>query len=172
MQTLDRDELSIHVAAPPEAVYAVIADVRRTPELSPEILRCAWSGGATAPAVGARFVATNKAGRFRWRNRPVVIAADPGREFAFARTEPLAGTVEWRYRFEPEAGGTRVTESYEVTRPITRLGWFGIGTLAGCKDRRGDLRRGMEQTLQRLKEVVETAPLAEPDTVHRPRVES
>lgn len=157
MQTLDRDEVSIHVAAPPEAVYAVVSDVTRTPELSPEILRCAWLDGAAGPAVGARFEATNKAGRLRWRNRPVVIAAEPGAEFAFARTEPLAGTVEWRYRFVPDDGGTRVTESYVVTRPITRLGWFGIGTLAGCKDRRSDLRRGMEQTLQRLKEVVEAA---------------
>jgi hypothetical protein len=171
MQSLDRDESSIHVAAPPEAVYSVVSDVTRTPELSPEILRCAWLDGATGPAVGARFVATNKAGRFQWRNRPVVLAADPGREFAFARTEPLAGTVEWRYRFEPEDGGTRVTESYEVTRPITRLGWFGIGTLAGCKDRRGDLRRGMEQTLQRLKEVVEAAPVGGPDTARRSAAE-
>ena len=155
MQTLDRDEVSIHVAAPPADVYAVVSDVTRTPELSPEILACSWLDGATGPAVGARFVATNKAGRMRWKNRPVVVAAEPGREFAFARTEHFAGTVEWRYRLTPDNGGTRVTESYEVTRPITRFGWFIIGGLAGCKDRRTDLRRGMDQTLERLKAVVE-----------------
>lgn len=158
MQTLDRDEVTTVVAAPPADVYAVIADVTRTPELSPEILRCAWLDGATGPAVGARFVARNKAGRMTWNNRPVVVAAEPGREFAFARTEAFAGTVEWRYRLEPVDGGTRVTESYEVTRPITPVGWFIIGRLAGCKDRRGDLQRGMEQTLQRLRAIVEAAP--------------
>ncbi len=26
-------------------------------------------------------------------------------EFAFARTEPFAGAVEWRHRFEPEGAG-------------------------------------------------------------------
>lgn len=156
MQTLDRDSVTVHIAAPPDEVYAVVSDVTRTPELSPEVVACSWLDGATGPAVGARFVAANRAGRVRWKNRPVVITAELGREFAFARTEPLSGTVEWRYRLEPASGGTRVTESYEVTRPITRLGWFFIGTVAGCKDRRSDLRQGMEQTLQRLRATVET----------------
>ena len=158
MQSLDRDEASIHVAAPPADVYAVVSDVTRTPELSPEILKCVWLDGATGPAVGARFVATNRAGRLTWKNRPVVVAAEPEREFAFARTEPFGGTVEWRYRLGPEDGGTRVIESYEVTRPIGRLGWFIIDRVAGCKDRRTDLRRGMAESLQRLKAILEAAP--------------
>jgi hypothetical protein len=121
MQTLDRDELSIHVDASARELYALVSDVTRTPQFSPEVVACVWLDGATGPRVGARFEATNAVGRGkRWKNRPVVTVADPGREFAFARTEPLAGTVVWRYRFEPEAGGTRITESYEVTRPITR----------------------------------------------------
>jgi hypothetical protein len=158
MQTLDRDEATTHVAASPEAVYDYVADVTNTPELSPEIVSASWLDGADGPAVGARFVARNKAGRMSWNNKPVVVTADRGRVFAFARTEAFAGTVEWRYRFEPEAGGTRVVESYEVTRPITRLGWFIIGGLAGCKDRRGDLQRGMQETLQRLKQQLEAVP--------------
>ena len=166
MQSLDRDELTVFVAAPPEDVYALVSDVTRTPELSPEIVQCSWLDGATGPAGGARFVARNKAGRMTWNNRPVVVTAEPGREFAFARTEPLGGTVEWRYLLEPQDGGTRVTESYEVTKPITRFGWFIIGGLAGCKDRRTDLRRGMEQTLQRMKELLEGAPVGQEPRQH------
>ena len=158
MQTLDSDEVSVHVAAPPHAVYDLVSDVTRTPELSPEVVACSWHEGVTGPAVGARFVATNKAGRMRWDNHPVVIAAEPAREFAFARTERFAGTVEWRYALEPADGGTRVTLSYEVTRPITWLGWFIISGIAGCKDRRSDLRRGMEQTLQRMRVLLERSP--------------
>lgn len=157
MQTLDRDEVSAYVAAPPAEVYAVVADVTRMPELSPEIAACRWLNGATEPEVGARFEATNRAGARgkSWRNRPVVTIADPGREFAFSRTESFAGTVVWRYRFTREGTGTRVTESYEVTRPVTRVGWFIIEKVFGCPDRRGDLRSGMEATLQRLRAVVE-----------------
>src|SRR3712207_5309890 len=115
MQNLDRDEVSLTVAAAPEAAYALVTDVTRTPEFSPSVVRCRWLDGAIGPAVGARFEAVNRAVNGRtWKNRPVVTAAQPGREFAFARTEPLAGTVEWRYRFEPVDGGTRITESYEV----------------------------------------------------------
>jgi hypothetical protein len=98
-------------------------------------------------------VATNKTGRGpAWKNQPVVIAAERGREFAFARREKFAGTLVWRYRFTPEAQRTLVTESYEVTKPISRAGWFIIGTFYGNTDRRSDLRAGMERTLQRLRD--------------------
>lgn len=155
MQTLDRDRVVVHVAAPPDVVYDLVSDVTRTPEFSPEILKCEWIGGASGPAVGARFRATNKVSRGpSWHNEPVVVVADRGREFAFSRTEKLAGTLVWRYLLEPEAGGTRVTEEYEVTRPITRAGWLVI-RLFGCADRRGELRAGMETTLARIKQVAE-----------------
>ncbi len=161
MQTLDRDNVSAYVDARPDEVYALVADVTRTPEFSPEILRCRWLDGATGPAVGARFEAVNKLTRGpSWKNRPVVTVADPGRELAFARTEKLFGTVEWRYRFEPEGTGTRVTESYEVTRPITRVGWFVIDRVFGSGNRRAELRAGMETTLQRLAAAAEHRPTA------------
>jgi hypothetical protein len=57
--------------------------------------------------------------------------------------------------FSPDGSGTRVTESYEVTRPVTLLGWFIIGVLYGNKDRRGDLNRGMTETLERLAALTE-----------------
>ena len=156
MQTLDRDEASTVVAAPPTEVYAVVADVTRMPDLSPEVVSCRWLDGATGPVVGARFEALNEsaAGK-RWKNRPVVTVADPGREFAFSRTEPLAGTIAWRYRFEPDGPGTRVVESYEVERPVTRLGWFVIEKVFRGGNRRAALRAGMQTTLERLKGTVE-----------------
>jgi uncharacterized protein YndB with AHSA1/START domain len=156
IQQLDHDSVSLRVPARPEDVYAAVADVTRTPEFSPEILQCTWLDGATGPAVGARFKARNKVpNRPAWHNKPVVTVVDPGREFAFARTEAFAGTVEWTYRFEPDGDGTLITESYEVTKPLSPVGWFIIGVLFARKDRRSDLRAGMEETLQRLRQVVE-----------------
>lgn len=156
MQTLDHDQVVLEIDAPPEKVYDLVADVTRTPEFSPEVRRCTWLDGATGPAVGARFEVVNKAGRGpAWKNRPLVIVADRGREFAFSRTEKAAGTLVWRYRFEPVGDGTRVTESYEVTEPITRVGWFIIGGLYGLKDRRADLRSGMQLTLEQLRRTAE-----------------
>ena len=37
MQTLGRAEESVHVEAPPQAVYDLVADVTRTPKYSPEV---------------------------------------------------------------------------------------------------------------------------------------
>lgn len=155
MQTLDRDELSIHIDAAPETVYAVVADVTRTPEYSPEVVECTWLGGADGPAPGARFKARNRVGKISWSNKPIVTVAEPGREFAFARTEPLCGTVQWRYRFEPEDGGTRVTESYLVVRPITRPGWIIVSGFGKDRNRAQTMHEGMEQSLQRLRAVAE-----------------
>ena len=156
MQTLDRDEVSTVVAASPETVYALVADVTRTPEFSPEVTSCSWLDDASGPAVGARFEAvnTNAAGK-SWKNRPVVTVADPGREFAFTRTEPFAGSIAWRYRFERADGGTRVTESYEVERPVSRLGWLVIEKVFRGGNRRGALRAGMQTTLERLRVAAE-----------------
>jgi Polyketide cyclase / dehydrase and lipid transport len=158
MQTLDRDEVSAVVAARPEDVYALVADVTRMPEFSPEVVSCRWLGNADGPAVGARFEAVNAstAGK-RWKNRPVVTVAEPGQEFAFSRSEPFAGTIVWRYRFEPAAQGTRVVESYEVERPVSRLGWLVIERIFKGGNRREALRAGMRTTLDRVRATAESA---------------
>ena len=162
MQTLDRDSAEIVVAAPAEVVYDLVADVTRTPELSPEVVSVRWLDGATGPAAGARFEAVNASGSGRrWKNRPVVRVADRGREFTFERTEPFAGSIVWRYRFEPVDGGTRVVESYEVERPVSRLGWLVIDKVFRGGNRREALRAGMRTTLERLRAAAETAQTAE-----------
>lgn len=156
-QDLIRDSVERYIEASPEAVYDVVADITRTPELSPEIVSCEWLDGATGPVVGARFRARNNVGRGPdWHNTPVVTVADRGREFAFSRTERGVGTIVWRYVLTSEGSGTRVTESYEATSPVSLFGWFVIGVLYGRKDRSRDLRRGMTVTLDRLAAVVET----------------
>ena len=99
-------------------------------------------------------------GSRQWKNRPVVVTFDPPREFAISRTEPFAGTVVWRYQLQPVEAGTRLVESYEVTRPVTRVGWFIIERLFHGRDRRSALRAGMNQTLMRLKEAAERVEVA------------
>ncbi len=163
MQTLDRDSVSLHIEAPADHIYQLVADVTRMPEFSPEILGCRWLDGAQAPAVGARFAAKNKVPRRpAWTNKPVVTVVEPGRAFGFARTERFAGTVQWNYCIVPDECGATVTESYEVTRPLSRVGWFIIGTLFGRSDRRSDLRAGMEETLERIRDVAQQTATASP----------
>jgi hypothetical protein len=154
-QTFDHDEVRLVMAAPPEAVYDVVADISRMPELSPEVVSCEWLGGATGPVVGARFKARNKFSRGpAIGNKPVITAVEPGRKISWSRTEPFGGTVEWTYELLPHAEGTEVVESYRTLKPVSRFGWVIISTFSS-KERAKLQRAGMEETLQRLRAVVE-----------------
>jgi Polyketide cyclase / dehydrase and lipid transport len=162
MQTLDHDEVRLVMSAPPATVHTLIADVTRMPEFSPEIVECRWLDGATGPAVGARFAARNKFRRGPSAvNKPVITALEAGRLVSWSRTEPFGGTVEWTYKFLPHADGTEVVESYRVTKPVSRIGWLIIGAMAS-RDRRGQLRAGMQQTLQRIRFAVESPRPSQP----------
>ena len=149
-------EARIHISAPPEKVYDLVSDVTRIPEWSPECIRCTWIGGATGPAVGARFKGTNKRSFMRWSTKPRVVAADSGREFAFvANAVPVGDTTKWTYRLEPSGdGGTDVTESFEIVHDVPRYIVLGE-KLMGIKDRKADLEANMQQTLERIKEAAE-----------------
>jgi uncharacterized protein YndB with AHSA1/START domain len=140
-----KGEASVHVDAPPEKLYALVSDVTRMGEWSPETVSCEWIDGATGPAVGAKFKGRNKDGFMRWSTKPEVTAVEPGREFAFKTSETV-----WRYVFEPEEGGTKVTESFDVVS-YPRL----LSIVAPPKRREPKLINGMQTTLQRLKAAAE-----------------
>src|SRR5438105_289553 len=76
-------QATIQIQAPPEKVYAMLSDVTRMGEWSPECAKAEWIEGATGPVSGARFKGSNKKGILRWSTKPTVKVADPGREFTF-----------------------------------------------------------------------------------------
>ncbi len=152
------DVVSIDIAAPPDRVYELVSDITRMGDWSPECYSCAWTKGATGPAVGARFKAKNKGGRGpSWSNSPVVTAVDPGREFAFARSGPGVGSYTWRYVVEPIDTGTRLTESFTAERPLGRAMTWLTMKWTGSADRDADLHQGMLTTLSRIKAAAESA---------------
>jgi hypothetical protein len=150
------DSTSIDIAAPPEAVYALVSDITRMGEWSPECRSCSWVRGADGPVEGARFRARNKGRRGpSWFTWPKVTVAQPGREFAFNRSGPGIGSYTWRYTLEPTTTGTRLTESYDVEKPIAApMNWL-THRWVGSNDSDQDLREGMELTLQRIRSAAE-----------------
>ena len=147
-----RGEARVHIQAPPEDVYALVSDVTRTGEWSPECRRAEWLGGATGPGVGARFRGHNRRGPVGWTTTATVTAAEPGREFTFEN-----GRTRWSYRLAPAAGGgTDLVESYELHRPPPRLVRFLATRLVPVMRRReADLQRNVQQTLERIKAIAE-----------------
>lgn len=150
------DEVTVEIAAPPERVYALVSDITRMGEWSPECIRCSWARGAAGPAVGARFKATNKGKRGpSWFNTPTVTVAQPDREFAFNRSGPAIGSYTWRYVMEPTATGTRLTESFDAEKPLGSAMTWITEKWVGSNDRDADLHAGMVTTLERVKAAAE-----------------
>lgn len=109
----------------------------------------------TGPAVGARFKGTNRRGLTRWSTKPRVVAAEPGREFAFVIGHLGRDMTRWSYRFEPTSGGTTVTESFEMVRDMPWYFRLSDRLLMGVADRKADLETNMGETLRRLKAAAE-----------------
>jgi hypothetical protein len=147
---LTTDQQDVVIAAPAEQIYDLVADLTRMGEWSDECARVEWIEGAGGPVVGARFAGHNQSGFLKWSRKGRVLVADRGREFAFATEEGGNEGVVWRYRFEPTDGGTRVTESYQVTRiPV----WARIVDVPTNRHRA--LVRSMQHTLTELKTAAE-----------------
>jgi hypothetical protein len=150
-----RGSVTVHMAAPADLIWGLVSDVTRVGEFSPETFEAQWLGGATGPEAGARFrghVRRNGRGPVYW-TVCTVTACDPGREFAFTVAGPGGKTVNtWRYQLEPAAGGTDVTESFELSRTLlVRLYWMVAGSARG-----GANMNGMRVTLEKMKAVIET----------------
>lgn len=147
-------ERSIDVQAAPDDVWRVVSDVTRTHEWSPVCHRSEWLGDATGPAVGARFRGHNKLNGARWHRDCEVTAADPGEVFAFSTLFKGRESTRWRYRLEPTATGTRVTEAYQVVNMPTWVRLMRKVPGAMAKTER-DTARNLETSLGRLKALVE-----------------
>jgi hypothetical protein len=148
------DEVAIEVAAPPERLWRLIADVTRMGEWSPVCRRCEWIDGFDGADVGTRFIGHNRQGPVRWSRVCEITTSDQGREFAFRTLLKGAEATRWRYRFDPTQEGTRVTESYEV---VSMPRWVRLlHRLPGmhAKARRDGLRN-MTRTLERLRSAAE-----------------
>jgi hypothetical protein len=146
------------VPGEPAAVYAVVADVTRIGERSPECHTAVWLPGAPAGTVGAVFRGSNRANwASRWSRRCEVVVAEPDRAFGFRTMPTLAipDSTTWRYDLEPVDGGTRVTHSYAITEPLPRP----LRSLAGALlPQHRDMRPQMQANLEALRDQFAAVP--------------
>lgn len=145
--------VTVHMAAPADEIWNLIADVRNTPRFSPEVFESEWLDGATGPALGATFrghVRRNEIGPVYWTTCRVT-ACVPGREFGFAVLAGDRAVNNWHYKLEPSGDGTDVTESFRLNQSLPmRVFWLFAGHLRGRRN-----ERDMRTTLERIKKVVE-----------------
>lgn len=143
---------STSVAAPAERVWALVSDLPRMGDYSPEAVGGRWVGD-TGPAVGAVFRGRNGSGLRRWSTKSTVVRCVPGREFAFEVAAAGMVAAEWAYDVQPDGEGCRLTETWTDRRSglMTALG----KVVTGVGDRGAFTARSIEQTLERVKERAE-----------------
>lgn len=144
---------SITVAATPEHLYELISDITRTGEWSPVCRACWWEEGG-GPEAGAWFTGRNETAERTWETRSQVVAADPGREFAW---EVNDGWAYWGYTLRPEDSGTRLTETWRfLPKGIAGFReYFGDRADLEIEKRRSAAASGIPATLAAIKEIAE-----------------
>ncbi len=154
MSLLQKDETltaSAEVRASADQVYAVISDVTRIPEWSPETRRAEW----LAPD---RFRAWNRRRLGRWRTVANVVEAWPGHKFSFVVQAMGGDWTQWTYLIErgSTAGTTRLTETFRMCVPLP----FGVVVFERLflfvGDRRSDLQANIDLSVDRIRRIVES----------------
>jgi Polyketide cyclase / dehydrase and lipid transport len=148
---------SIEIAAEPDAVYALVSDLRRMGSWSPECTGITWRGSLRGPVAGARFIGHNRSGRVRWSTFGEVVAAEPGRTFAFEVTVGPIRVARWEYSFDATEAGCTVTECWTDRRPgpVRKV----LDATMGSRERANV--HGMRTTLEALRAEAESSAGAE-----------
>jgi uncharacterized protein YndB with AHSA1/START domain len=139
------------IPAPPEAIFSLIADPSRHPDIDGSGSVRRTSGESTQLRLGSEFGMSMRLG-IPYRTGNTVTEFEPNRRLAW-QTRPrgplgrATGGRTWRYELEPVEGGTRVRETWDITteapltRPLVR---------AAAKT----TRRNMEATLERIEKLL------------------
>lgn len=159
MKEKDRVFGSIAIAAEPATIFALVTDLPRMGEWSPENTGGQWQGGATEAAVGARFLGNNAnpgAGK-KWDVAVVVTELDEPSRFVFQTVFKGMTLAHWIYEIEPTETGCRVTETWIDTRNRALAKALGgkITGIPGLK-RNEFTQRSIDTTLANLKKTAES----------------
>jgi uncharacterized protein YndB with AHSA1/START domain len=109
-----------HIPAPPERVFAVLADPRSYAYwvVGSDTIRDA---DPSWPAVGSRIHHRVGVGPLKIDDHTEVVAMEPGRRLVLhAKARPL-GTARVELDLEPRGGGTLVTMVEEAGDPLSKL---------------------------------------------------
>lgn len=151
-QPADRElRAETFVDAPRSRVWAVLTDLARMPDWSPELVRMAplKPGGLR---LGQWYVGVNRRKAVVWPTRNVVVGLEPERVLAW---ETTSSGARWIWELADEGAGTRVVHRRPVPRRLTPLSAaFATVLLGGVGGHADELAAGMDQTVRRLAEAV------------------
>ncbi|UCM88850.1 SRPBCC family protein [Streptomyces marincola] len=159
------------ISATPEQVYAVVSDLPRSAEWSPECRGGEWVSGAPS-AVGSIFRGENLRSedvvgwapliRGVWYTEARVTAAEPARTFRWMMLTHARADQEslWGFDIEPGGEGSVLTHHFRMGKATA--GIRKITAELSEADRKrfiadwtAKLERDLDETLDRIKDVIE-----------------
>ncbi|OBF88594.1 dimethyladenosine transferase [Mycobacterium sp. 852002-51152_SCH6134967] len=144
------------IKAPPDAIFALLADAGRHPAFDGSGTVARTSGEKSQPlSAGATFGVAMR-GRpesmfLGYRTTNTVVEFEPGRRIAWKTTMGPLGLIGgriWRYELEPTPEGTLVRETWDVSEDRQRVLLKRSGSPKQAED-------GMRATLGRIAALVE-----------------
>lgn len=143
---------SVTIAAAPEKVWAIVSDVRRMGEWSPQCRKVIVWGKEVRG--GTWFTGINRRKLVVWATNCQVVRYDEGRAISWRVRENRA---RWSYEVaDDDAGSTRLTERREMPDGVPPLAaLFADRFLGGVEGHADEMIAGMQTTLERIKTVAE-----------------
>ena len=148
------------IGASPRRVWELVSDIELMPTMSQELQSVEWLDGAREPAVGAKFIGRSKHESLgEWATTSHVIECEPQRVFAWAVEDPANPTAIWRFRLEPENGGTELSEWMQMGPARSGLS-FAIDRMPEKEQkivfvRMREFEQNMAATLAHIKKLAE-----------------
>jgi uncharacterized protein YndB with AHSA1/START domain len=153
-------EVTVTIAAPPGAVWALVSDIQLPARFSSEFLGADWLDGVTAPAAGAAFVGRNShAAIGEWETTSTICDFEPERRFGWAVGDTDQPSAIWRFILEPDGAGTRLTQTMQMGPARSGIN-LAIDAMPEKESkilhrRLAEHRTNMEATLAGIKQIAE-----------------
>jgi uncharacterized protein YndB with AHSA1/START domain len=108
-------EVATRIAASPERVWELVADIEVLASLSDELQSVEWLDDASTPRLGARFIGRNSHPLLgEWTTTSFVVEFDPPRVFAWAVEDPDEPSATWRFSLRQDGGVVELTQRAQL----------------------------------------------------------
>jgi uncharacterized protein YndB with AHSA1/START domain len=144
-------QAQIDIDAPVATVWALVSDLSRMPQWSPQ---CRLMKALGPVRQGTRTINLNRRNKMYWPTTCVVTEVIPEKKMAFQVNQN--GTI-WSYELEPTDAGTRLVESRHAENGVTAFSTLSINAmLGGVPNFERELVDGMNASLSRIKAAAES----------------
>lgn len=145
-------QAQVDIKAPPAKVWALVSDLGRMPQWSPQ---CRWMKPLGPVRQGTRTLNLNRRKQLFWPTTCTLVEVIPDQKLAFRVN--ANGTI-WSYELQPIPEGTRVIESRHAENGVKPISTMTVNALMGGEDSfERELIDGMNASLARIKAAAESS---------------